>query len=113
MIAALLLAAAQPAPASPPASPPASSPAESIDVTATMEAYLNWRACLDFLLGMPPRARQPKRKVADAAFEKCGSYEAALETAAKAAFGPGKGDELFTKFYTQAQVELNGSPKRR
>lgn len=109
MLAALLLAAAQPAPAPPPAPPPK----ESIDVTATMKAYLNWRACLDVFLGVPPRARQPKRKEADAAFARCGSYEAAVETAAKAAFGPGAGDELFDKFSTRARAELNGTPPRR
>lgn len=110
MLIALLLAAAQPVPD--PASAPAPPPRESIDITATLEAYLNWRACLDLLLGMPPRPRQPKRKVADAAFARCGSYEAAFETAARAAFGPGKGDEYFNQLSTKARAELNGTPRR-
>lgn len=102
MLIALLLAA-QPA-------PPPSPPKESIDITATMNAYLNWRACLDVLLGTPPRARQPKRKEADAAFARCRSYEATLETAVKAAFGPGQGSQAFDRFARQARAELNGSP---
>lgn len=105
MLTALLIAAAQPAPASPPKG--------SIDITATMDAYLNWRACLDVLLGMPPRARQPKRAEADAAFARCRSYESTLEKAVKAAFGPDQGSQAFDKFASQARSELNGSPLRR
>jgi hypothetical protein len=106
MLIVLLLAAAQPAPASPPKE-------ETINFTATMEAFLEWRACLDVLLGPPPRPRQPKRAKADAAFARCLSREAKLELAAKEAFGPKDGQDLFEKFSRDARAELNGSPLRR
>ncbi len=107
MLTALLLAAAQPAPVP---SPP---PEKKIDITATMEAFLEWRACLDVLLGPPPRARRPKRAEADAAFARCRSREDTLGAAAKAAFGPGSGDELFGRFSRDARAELNASPLER
>ena len=94
----LLIAAAQPA---------AAAPAEaSIDVTASLIAYRDWRLCLDSRLGPPPRARPPKRKALEESLAACASHEQLLQSALATAFGPTEGAEMFAKFARDTRAEI-------
>jgi hypothetical protein len=107
MLALFLLAALQAAPAPPVAAD------KPIDVTASLIAYRDWRLCLDGVLGPPPRARMPKPKAVEAAFEACRSHEDSLRKAVVDAFGPEEGGQAFDRFRRGTRTELGVPPEPR
>lgn len=108
MLTALLLLSAQTAVQPAPASPSS----DSIDVTASLVAYRDWRLCLDSRLGPPPRARRPKRSAIEAALVTCRSHEDSLRSALAVAFGPSEGAEMFAKFARDSRAEIGLPPEK-
>lgn len=86
MLIALLLAAAQAAPASP--------QDKALEASPTFQAYRDWRICLDSRLGRPPRLLRPGRAALEAAFSECRPKEEALGSAAKRVWGPVAGPPM-------------------
>lgn len=86
MLIALLLAAAQPAPASP--------QDKALEASPTFRAYREWRICLDGRLGRPPYLLKPGKAALEAAFSACRPQQEALGSAAEGEWGPAAGPPM-------------------